>query len=76
MAGSIVVVGLSHHSAPVELRERLAVDEAHAPEMLRQALAAADLQEGLLISTCNRVELYGVGRDGHASARKLREAQG
>lgn len=73
MAGSIVVVGLSHHSAPVELRERLAVDDQRLPEMLREALDAAELHEGLLISTCNRVEIYGVGRDGNASVRRLRQ---
>jgi len=53
-----VVVGLSHRTAPVEVRERLAV----APDRLEQELRAiatnGRFDEALLISTCNRVELY------------------
>ena len=53
-----VVVGLSHRTAPVEVREKLAV----APDALVHELARIaedpNLEEALLISTCNRVELY------------------
>jgi glutamyl-tRNA reductase len=56
----LVAIGISHHTAPVELREKLAM----SPERMREVLASlreAGLgREGLLLSTCNRVELYAV----------------
>lgn len=54
------VVGLSHHTTPVEVRERLAFAEAELPEALRRA-AQLTTGEALLLSTCNRVELYLAG---------------
>jgi glutamyl-tRNA reductase len=55
---SIVVVGLSHRSAPVELRERFAFAEAQVPGALRELRAAGITTEGVVLSTCNRVEIY------------------
>ncbi|MEO5339461.1 MAG: glutamyl-tRNA reductase [Magnetococcus sp. MYC-9] len=56
----LIVVGLNHKTTPVALRERLAfADEDLAPS-LTDLLAGMLLQEGLLLSTCNRVEIYGV----------------
>lgn len=55
---SIVVVGLSHRSAPVELRERFAFVEAEIPDALRRLCAAGIATEGVVLSTCNRVEVY------------------
>lgn len=54
----IVVLGLSHHSSPVALRERFAFAEARVPavlELLRQERIA---DEAVILSTCNRVEIY------------------
>ena len=59
MSPPLVVVGLSHHNAPVDVRERLALSEERQTQLL-QAMAQAPA-EALLISTCNRVELYVVG---------------
>ena len=53
-----VVVGLSHRTAPVEVRERLAVPAEQLEQELRDVVAAEGFDEALLISTCNRVELY------------------
>lgn len=53
-----VVVGLSHRTAPVEIRERLAVPLDRLERELLDIVAAQRLDEALLISTCNRVELY------------------
>jgi glutamyl-tRNA reductase len=55
---SIVVVGLSHHSAPVELRERFAFVEAKVPDALRELRETGIATEGVVLSTCNRVEIY------------------
>ncbi|HEY3542104.1 MAG TPA: glutamyl-tRNA reductase [Gaiellaceae bacterium] len=48
----LVLVGTSHHHAPVELRERVALDKAHAHAL------AAELGEAVVLSTCNRTEIY------------------
>lgn len=55
---SIVVVGLSHRSAPVELRERFAFAEDQVPGALRELRQAGIATEGVVLSTCNRVEIY------------------
>lgn len=59
------VVGISHHTAPVELRERLAFTEDTLGETARRLLDGSDrLSEALVISTCNRVEVFVVARRG------------
>ena len=55
---SLVLIGLSHHSSPVNVRERFAFSEARIPatlELLRDSGAA---DEAVILSTCNRVEIY------------------
>ena len=54
----ILVVGLNHKSAPIEIRERLAYDAAGAVTALRQLKNSFHGAEFVLLSTCNRVELY------------------
>src|SRR5213596_3579150 len=56
----LFVAGLSHRNAPVELREQLAVDEDKQRELLRDAAASGAVREVLVLSTCNRVEVYAV----------------
>lgn len=55
---SVVVIGLSHRSAPVELRERFAFPENHIPDALARLRASGLVTEGVVLSTCNRVEIY------------------
>jgi glutamyl-tRNA reductase len=57
---SLLVVGLSHRSAPLEVLERFAVSAADAGKVLGQLLDCEDVAEALLLSTCNRVEVYAV----------------
>jgi len=54
----LLAIGVSHKTAPVEVRERLALTEARAQEFLRDLHGAAEVQEVVAISTCNRTELY------------------
>jgi glutamyl-tRNA reductase len=51
------VTGLNHKTAPVELRERLAIGQEALPETTRALLAEPGVQEAMILSTCNRVEL-------------------
>ena len=55
---NIVVIGLSHHSAPVELRERFAFAEAKIPDALKSLRESGVAGEAVILSTCNRVEIY------------------
>jgi glutamyl-tRNA reductase len=54
---NIVVIGLSHHSSPVELRERFAFAETKIPDALK-SLRESGFAEAVILSTCNRVEIY------------------
>lgn len=55
---SVIVIGLSHHSAPVELRERFAFAEADVPGALKSLRDSGVAAEAVILSTCNRVEIY------------------
>ena len=54
----IVVVGLNHRSAPIELRERLAFRREQVPVALMRLRNDVGLREAAILSTCNRVEIY------------------
>ena len=54
----LLAIGVSHKTAPVEVRERLALPEHSAYEFVRDLRGAADVYEAVAISTCNRTELY------------------
>lgn len=55
---SLVLTGLSHHTSPVELRERLAFSDAALPSALLQLRKLTDDAGVVILSTCNRVEIY------------------
>lgn len=57
---SVLVVGLSHRSAPVRVLERAAIAPDQVPGMLTRAASAPHVGEVLVLSTCNRVEVYAV----------------
>src|SRR5262245_25454946 len=54
----IVVIGLSHHSSPVTVREKFAFAEARVPAALQLLRDSGIAEEAVILSTCNRVELY------------------
>jgi glutamyl-tRNA reductase len=57
-ARELLALGMSHKTAPVALRERLAFTESQAVEFAQQATASAEVSEAVVISTCNRTEIY------------------
>ena len=70
---ALFVAGLNHRTAPVELREPLAVDEDKLRELLRDVQGEGVVDEIVVISTCNRVEVYGVAEvPGEARAAAFR----
>lgn len=54
----IVATGLNHRTAPVELRERFAIGHAHLASALQTLFSQPGVEEAVILSTCNRVELY------------------
>jgi glutamyl-tRNA reductase len=55
---SVLVVGLSHKTAPVDLLEKVAISGDHVPKALHELQQGANVVESLVLSTCNRVEVY------------------
>ncbi len=72
----IVVVGLSHKNAPIGIREKLAVSRAAVPDMLARLTAHQAVGEAVVLSTCNRVEIYAAARGRGATDAELGEAAG
>ena len=64
------LVGISHHHAPVEVRERVALSPAESSALARE------LGSAVVLSTCNRTEVYAVGDDAEARALAALRAQG
>ena len=54
---SIILIGVNHKTAPVEIRERLAFSDAACMDGLRRLVDGEVVREGLIVSTCNRVEI-------------------
>ena len=66
---SILLVGLNHKTAPVEVRERLAFSDEACAAGLRALVDGEVIREGLIFSTCNRVEVLAATGAGDARAR-------
>ncbi len=67
----LFVAGMSYRTAPVEVREQLAVTPSHLAEQACRLQVEGELDEVVLLSTCNRVEIYGVTRDEPRSSDSL-----
>ena len=67
----IAVAGMNHHSAPIEVREKVAFSPCAARSCLRRLKEEGAVAEAVLISTCNRTELYAVVKDEGAKGRLL-----
>ena len=63
----LVVVGVNHRTAPVEVRERVVFDPARIPDALRELTSLPEVRESIIVSTCNRTELYCVTDQGEAA---------
>ena len=63
MTGTLLAIGVSHKTAPLPVRERLALPEGRAVSVLRELVGHKDIHEAVAISTCNRTELYLVTGD-------------
>ena len=60
MEKKVTVVGLNYRTAPVEVREKVAFNHSELAESLQQLMSHSSLEEGVILSTCNRVEVLAV----------------
>jgi glutamyl-tRNA reductase len=68
---SVLVVGVSHRSAPVSVLEQVALDGDEIAKVARQALDTDHVTESLVVSTCNRVEIYVEAERFHGSVEDI-----
>jgi glutamyl-tRNA reductase len=68
----ILLIGLNHKSAPVEIRECLAFSPEDVGQVLPNVTGMPDIKEAMLISTCNRVEFLVVTENASGSAREIK----
>lgn len=67
----IVVVGLSHRTAPIEVRERFALPDDRVGPFLEGLLRRSEVREAFVVSTCNRVEIVAAGPEATPEALEL-----
>jgi glutamyl-tRNA reductase len=72
--GTLLVLGLSHQTASLAARERLALDETGARTVLRRLREDASVHEAVVLSTCNRTEIYAVAESAGSGERAVRGA--
>ncbi len=63
------LIGVNHRSAPLEVRERLAISESKLPEAVQRLAQHPGVDEAMIVSTCNRVELLARSQNGSADLR-------
>ena len=69
----IIVVGLSHKTAPIEVREKLNFPENTLPDALRKLMTYEGIRESLIMSTCNRVEIYASVQDSAQGIDRIKQ---
>jgi glutamyl-tRNA reductase len=70
---SVLVVGLNHRTCPLELLERMTVCDAELPKALHDLLGRDHISEAVVLSTCNRSEVYAVAERFHAAYQEIRD---
>ncbi|CAB1367621.1 glutamyl-tRNA reductase [Denitratisoma oestradiolicum] len=69
----VFALGLNHHTAPLDVRERLVIDLPRLPQALHDLLRAKPIEEAAILSTCNRTEVYCATENPEAAAQWLAE---
>ncbi len=70
---SIIVIGANHRTAPIEVRERFSIAPSEAPGVVARLVDSGTVNEAVLLSTCNRTELYVSVEDVHRADTAFRE---
>ena len=69
----IIIVGLNHRTAPIEIREKLSISDAQLREALIRLKSCNGIDEGLILSTCNRVEVCAVVQQIQTGFQRIKE---
>ncbi len=70
---SVVVIGLNHRSTPLDLLERMTIGDAALPKALHDLVSREDVSEAVVLSTCNRTEVYAVAERFHGAYQDIRD---
>ncbi len=69
----LILIGLNHKTAPIEVRERLAFQDSEIEKALSQVYSLPGVKETMILSTCNRVELYAISHKAERSIEDLKD---
>src|SRR6188474_103022 len=70
---SIVVIGVNHHTGPLSLLERVSIAPVDLPKAIAGLVSRADVREAVVLSTCNRTEVYAVAERFHGAYQDIRD---
>jgi glutamyl-tRNA reductase len=70
---NIAVIGLSHKTAPVEVREKLSIPEPQIEAAIKTLQSFPHIEEVAILSTCNRLEIYVVAKDAEMGMREVQQ---
>ena len=70
---NLIVIGVNHQTAPVEVREQFAIPEARLPEAVKTLVSQPGIEEAMIVSTCNRVEVVARTKDANANLHECLE---
>ncbi|MEO7427876.1 MAG: glutamyl-tRNA reductase, partial [Acidimicrobiales bacterium] len=70
---SVVVIGLNHRSTPLDLLERMTIADVALPKALHDLISRGDVSEAVVLSTCNRTEVYAVAERFHGAYQDIRD---
>jgi glutamyl-tRNA reductase len=68
----IVIVGMNHRSAPIEVRESVAFENSYLRGALSRLRECPSIQESVILSTCNRVEVVTAALNGHSASEEIK----
>lgn len=72
MHKEIVIVGMNHRSAPIEVRESVAFEDSYVREALSRLRGFPSIDEGVILSTCNRVEVVTAASSGGSASEEIK----
>jgi glutamyl-tRNA reductase len=70
---NIVIVGLNHDTASIDIREKVAFDGTKLGDAVERLKKSPDIKENIILSTCNRVEIYASVRDAESGTENLKQ---
>jgi len=69
----LIIIGLNHKTAPIEIREKLAFQDSEIKKALLETASLPSLKEDMILSTCNRVEIYAIASETDKAIQELKD---